>query len=239
MRAELEKRAAPEGFAGRIVAWLGAYVISFVGLLHLLMSGEHLSYATYLGILFLANFALSAVSALGIVRTGQNWAWLLGVAVAGGALVAVLVSRVFGLPGYPEVQGQWFNFAAWMAVMFELLFLAVASLALTGRGEALVETEQERIDREELPPDRQETPEHFALIEGEMAGIRARARPDLTDLRAHLQPSVLAEEAGQDVRHRVDGALRSVVGAVREDPRPVAVITALAALVLAVRRARR
>ena len=200
-----EARAAPEGFAGRIVGWLGAYLISFVGLLHLLLSGEHLHYAAYLGILFLLNFAASAVAAVGIVRTGGRWAWLLGVAVAGGALVAFLWSRTVGLPNYPDGVGQWLNFAAWMSWAFELPFLAVAGIALTPRGRALIEAEQRRIDREELPPARQETPEHFALIEGQMEEIRDRMAPDLRDLRVHLDPRTAADRTKRKLRDRLVG----------------------------------
>ena len=201
----LEGRAAPEGFAGRIVGWLGAYLISFVGLLHLLLSGEHLHYAVYLGVLFLLNFAASAVAAVGIVWTGGRWAWLLGVAVAGGALVAFLWSRTVGLPNYPDGVGQWLNFAAWMSWAFELPFLAVSGLALTPRGRALIEAEQRRIDREELPPARQETSEHFELIEGEMEEIRDRMAPDLRDLRAHLSPSTAADRTKRTLRNRLVG----------------------------------
>ncbi|MGH3146543.1 MAG: DUF3618 domain-containing protein [Rubrobacter sp.] len=207
----LEERATTEGFADRIIAWLGAYLISFVGLLHLLLSGEHIGYAPYLGVLFIVNFAASAVVAVGLVWTRQTWAWLLGVAVSGGSVVVLLASRVFGLPGFPEAQGQWFNFAAWMALSFEFLFLAVVPLALTSRGRKLVGVEQERIDREKLPPDRQETPEHFQLIEKEMQEIRARMAPDLTDLRKHVDPRVAAEQAKQSARQQ----LLDLVGRVR------------------------
>lgn len=205
---QLEKQVPAEGFAGRLVGWLGAYLISFVGLLHLLQSGEHFGYATYLGILFLANAAASVVSAIAIVRTGARWAWLLGVAVAAGAFVALLWSRIIGLPGFPEGVGQWFNFLAWMAVSFELPFLAVAGLALTSPGRALVETEQRRIDREELPPARQETPEHFGLLEREMREIRNRMAPDFSDLRAHLDPRTVGEKTKRSVRDRLRSLLR-------------------------------
>lgn len=207
----LGKGGAGAGFSGKIVAWLGAYLISFVGLLHLLLSGEHFEYATYLGLLFLANFAASAVAALGILWTRSRWPWILGVAVAGGALVGFFVSRIFGLPAYPEVQGQWFNFAAWMALAFELPFLGVAALVLTRRGRTLVGAEQERIDREELPPDRQETPEHLDLIEGQMREIRTRITPDLQDLRRHVEPRTLGEQATRTVQTR----LRSLLNRVR------------------------
>lgn len=213
MRAE--KQGGEAGFAGRIVGWLGAYLISFVGLLHLLLAGEHLGYAVYLGIMFLLNATGSAVAAIGIVRTGARSAWLLGVAVAGGAVVALLWSRIIGLPGYPDGVHQWFNFAAWMALAFELPFLAVAGLALTRRGKILVGAEQRRIDREELPPSRQETPEHFGLIEGELRGIRDRMEFDVSDLRAHLHPRTLRGRAKQDVRLRLRALLPGRLGGER------------------------
>lgn len=192
-----------EGFADRIVRWLGAYLISFVGLLHLLLSGEHFGYAPYLGALFLLNFVASVVAAGGIAWTGGRWAWLLGVVVAGGPLVALLWSRIFGLPGYPDGVGQWFNFAAWMALAFELPFLAVVPLALTSRGRALVGAEQRRIDREELPPARQETPEHFGLLEEDMAELRARMSSDVRDLRAHLDPQAVGRQTRRSIRRRL------------------------------------
>ena len=135
---------------------------------------------------------------------GQTWAWLLGVAVAGGAVAALLWSRLVGLPGYPDGVHQWFNFSAWMALAFELPFLAVAGLALTRRGKTLVGVEQRRIDMEQLPPDRQQTPEHFRLIEGQMQEIRNRMAPDIQDLRLHLDPKARKEKVERNVRERVE-----------------------------------
>ena len=199
---------AAKGFAERTLAWYGAYFISFVGLLHLLLSGEHFGYAVYLGLLFLTNFIAAAVAALGILWTESRWAWLLGVLVAGGAFVAFLGSRVFGLPGFSEAEGQWFNFGGWMALGFELAFLAAVPLALTRRGRTLVGMEQDRINREKLPPDTQETPEHFGLLEEEMYEIRSRMAPDARDLRAHLEPQKLGRRAKQDARTRLRTVLQ-------------------------------
>ena len=198
-------RNMPEGFAERIVGWLGAYLISFVGLLHLLLAGENFGHAAYLGILFVANFAASAAAAVGIARTGAKWAWLLGAAVCIGAATALLWSRVFGLPGYPDGVGQWFNFPAWMSLAFELPFLAVVPLGLPARGRALVQAEQDRIDREKLPPARQETAEHFDLIEREMREIRHRMSHDVRDLQAHLTPQALKKQTRRNARTRLDG----------------------------------
>ncbi|MGB3681276.1 MAG: DUF3618 domain-containing protein [Rubrobacteraceae bacterium] len=201
-----------EGFAGKILTWLGTYLISFIGIVHLLLSGEQFGYAAYLGLLFLANFGASAVAALGILWTGKRWAWLLGIVVAGGSLAVFLASRLFGLPDVPELEGQWFNLPAWIAVALELAFLATVPLALTRRGEDLVETEQARIDREKLPPARQETPEHFGLLEDEMREIRNHMAPDVSDLRAHLEPRKVGDRAKENVRARVGDFLRRIRG---------------------------
>jgi hypothetical protein len=212
MSAHLGKRGEAEGFVEGLVRWAGAYLVSFVGLLHLLEAGEHFGYAAYLGILFLANFAASAIAALGIAWTGGRWAWLLGVAVAGGAFVALLWSRTVGLPGFPDGVGQWFNFLAWMAVAFELPFLAIAPLVLTSPGRALVAAEQRRVDREELPPTRQETPEHFGLLEEEMREIRDRMVADAKDLRAHLDARTAKERAKRSAQARLRSFWHGAVG---------------------------
>jgi hypothetical protein len=54
-----------------------------VGLIHLALTPEHLEEASYLGLLFLANFVGAATAALGIFR-GRRWGWALGALVAGG-----------------------------------------------------------------------------------------------------------------------------------------------------------
>jgi hypothetical protein len=54
------------------------------GLIHLVLTPEHLKEAPYLGSLFLADFVGAATDAFGILR-GRRWGWALGALVAGGA----------------------------------------------------------------------------------------------------------------------------------------------------------
>lgn len=199
-----------EDFAWRLLSWFGAFVISWIGLTHLLQTGEMLGIATYLGFLFLANFVASSVAAIGIYWGNYGWAWLLGIAVAGGAFVGFVVSRVVGLPGYPEAAGGWFNLPGLIALMLEASFLLLSLLVVTSRGRALVGTEQGRIVRERLPPAEQETPEHFELIEKDMAGIRTRMAPDLSDLRKHVEPRAIKEQAKRSLRERLRNIPRTV-----------------------------
>jgi hypothetical protein len=52
-----------------------------------------------------------------------------------------------------------------------------------------------------------ETPER---IEREMFEIRARMSPDMTDLRKHFEPQVVAEQVKQSVRQRLQDAVNRV-----------------------------
>jgi len=52
-----------------------------------------------------------------------------------------------------------------------------------------------------------ETPER---IEREMYEIRARMSPDMTDLRKHVEPQVVAEQVKQTVRQRLQDAVNRV-----------------------------
>ncbi len=52
-----------------------------------------------------------------------------------------------------------------------------------------------------------ETPER---IEREMFEIRAEMAPDMTDLRKHVEPQVIAEQVKQTVRQRLQAAMNRV-----------------------------
>jgi len=52
-----------------------------------------------------------------------------------------------------------------------------------------------------------ETPER---IEREMFEIRANMAPDMTDLRKHVEPQVIAEQVKQTVRQRLQAAVNRV-----------------------------
>src|SRR5919199_581343 len=86
--------------------WAGVLLIVACGLFHLVSAPDHLQEATYVGVLFVFNFAGALVAAFGIYRD-RLWGWLLGALVAGGAFVMFMVSRLIGLPGYQEHVGMW------------------------------------------------------------------------------------------------------------------------------------
>ncbi|HLL57136.1 MAG TPA: hypothetical protein VK359_04360, partial [Rubrobacteraceae bacterium] len=112
-----ENDAVMDEFTGQVLRWAGAALIFLVGGAHLLIAGEHFLAATYLGILFLANFTGAAAAAFALYWSPRAWGWLLGSLVAGGAFFGFVVSRLFGLPGAPEFEGQWLSIAGLLTLM--------------------------------------------------------------------------------------------------------------------------
>src|SRR5919112_3980986 len=104
------------------LAWAGASLIAAVGLIHLIEAPEELEEATYLGLLFLANFGGAVVAAIGVFR-GHKWGWGLGALLAGGAFVGYVISRTLGLPGMPvEV---WLEPLGVLSLLVEGLFIGL------------------------------------------------------------------------------------------------------------------
>jgi hypothetical protein len=74
------------------------------GAIHFIDAPGSFGDATYKGWLFVANGVAAIIAAWGIYRGARTWGWVLGVVVAGGALVSYVISRTVGLPGLePDV----------------------------------------------------------------------------------------------------------------------------------------
>ena len=108
----------------RTLWWAGVGLIVVVGLIHLLLASEYFEFASYLGLLFVANFLGALIAAFGIYR-GAEWGWVLGTFVAGGAFAMYVVSRAFGLPGLPESEREWFDPPGVLSLIVEALFVAL------------------------------------------------------------------------------------------------------------------
>lgn len=189
-------------FADTALWWAGAYLISFIGLVHLLQARELFAAETYLGVSFVVYFLATSFAAVVIARNGSRWAWLLADALCVVALLGLLLSRTVGLPGYSEAVGQWFNLPAATALMLELSFLPLSLLALTRKGHRVVAAEQEKLDLEAS-----HSPER---LEQAMAEIRTRMAPDLRDLRAHTDPRLIKQRAKRHTRERLHSLLEKI-----------------------------
>src|SRR5215211_2657971 len=125
------------------LALAGAALILIAGLIHLILTPEHLGEATYLGLLFLANFVGAVTAAFGIFR-GRRWGWALGALVASGAYALYFVNGTVGLPGVEE--GHLIEPLGLLAKTVEALFLVLCASVLTrglaprGRWAAMITT---------------------------------------------------------------------------------------------------
>jgi hypothetical protein len=114
----------------RILKLLAILFIVADGLIHLIDAPQHYTAAPVIGVLFVADFLGSLVSAFGIYRDAL-WGWLLGVLIAGGAFVAYsyIATRSIGLPGFEQAIGKSGPLGV-ISLVLEVLFVALFVLAL-------------------------------------------------------------------------------------------------------------
>lgn len=234
VRQVLETDPEFDDFSGQILRWAGATLIFLIGGAHVLIAGEHFLAATYLGILFLANFAGAIAAAFALYWSPNRWGWLLGDAVAGGAFIGFIVSRAIGLPGFEEEVGKWFSIAGLLCLLMEGAFISLSLLALTPQGRALVRMQQERVDHEQAVGKEQPLEQPLLgmkplkapeLIEQEMAEIRSRTAPDLADLRKQVEPQALKERVQQSVLGYLHGIRNALAS--HSEPRQPGLLAAL------------
>ena len=105
----------------RNIMWTGIVLIALIGLIHLVESPEYFEATTYLGLLFLANFAGAIVAAVGIYRGSWSWGWGLGALIAASAFVGYVLSRTAGLPGFYE--DEFLEPMGLLSLVVEALFM--------------------------------------------------------------------------------------------------------------------
>ncbi|WP_273842656.1 hypothetical protein [Rubrobacter calidifluminis] len=110
----------------------GLGLILMVGLTHMYAFPDIFGVAPYLGLSFAALFAGTLFAAGNIARGSFRWGWGFGAALCVVAIVAYVLSRLFGFPGYPEARGAWDTPAGSFAVAFELAFIAITFAIATG-----------------------------------------------------------------------------------------------------------
>jgi hypothetical protein len=74
--------------------------------IHAALAPAHLDEIPYIGALFLLASVLLAAVLVMLLLPYSRTPWLLGAAICAGMLIAFLISRTLGLPGYHE---SWFS----------------------------------------------------------------------------------------------------------------------------------
>ena len=113
-------------------AWVSISLIVLVGLIHLIEAPEYFEEASYLGLLFLANFAGTIVAAIGIYRGSRSWGWGLGILLAASAYLGYILSRTVGLPGFYE--DEFFEPMGVLSLIVEALFVLQYAVMAIRRG---------------------------------------------------------------------------------------------------------
>lgn len=110
----------------KILIWPAIVLILATGLIHFIDAPDAFKEITYKGVLFMLNGIGALVSAVGIYRGARSWGWLLGLLVAGGALLGYIASRTIGLPGLPAEPDAWLEPLGAASMIVEALFSVLA-----------------------------------------------------------------------------------------------------------------
>src|SRR5438552_2708040 len=105
------------------VKWLAIAAILGTGLIHVVEARDAFGDATYKGLLFISNGVGALAAAIGIYRDQRALGWLLGLLVAGGAILAYIASRTIGLPGLPAEPDAWLEPMGVASLLCETLFV--------------------------------------------------------------------------------------------------------------------
>lgn len=114
----------------KTMMWAAIFCILATGLIHFINMSDAYHDMAYKGILFALNGVGALVSAVGIYRGARSWGWMLGIAVAGGALLGYIASRTIGLPGLPAEPDAWLEPMGVASMLAEAGFLMIAFQAL-------------------------------------------------------------------------------------------------------------
>ncbi len=112
----------------KFITWTGIVLILLTGIIHFYDAPDAFEEMTYKGVLFTLNGVGAIVAAYGIFR-GAVWSWLLGLLIAGGAIVGYIISRTVGLPGL-DIDPEWFELLGVLSLIVESLFVLLAIYAL-------------------------------------------------------------------------------------------------------------
>ena len=104
--------------------------LAAIVVVHFLDLGDKLAETPYLGYAYLALIAGCLVAAFMIARTGDRRGWLLGGALALGAIIAYALTRTTGLPGAMDDIGNWLEPLGVVALISEGVMVLLSAYVL-------------------------------------------------------------------------------------------------------------
>jgi hypothetical protein len=116
--------------------WLAIAAILGTGLIHVVEAQDAFGDATYKGLLFVGNGVGALAAAIGIYRDQRALGWLLGLVVAGGAILAYVASRTVGLPGLPAEPDAWLEPMGVASLLCEAIFVILFAVTYQSRPDA-------------------------------------------------------------------------------------------------------
>ncbi len=112
--------------------WPAAALLVEIAAIHISLVPQHLREAPYVGALFVALSVGALVTAAVLLICDDRRVWLSAALLAGGAIVAYIVSRSIGLPSLADDIGDWLNPLGGAAVLAETLTLVLSAAVLLG-----------------------------------------------------------------------------------------------------------
>jgi hypothetical protein len=116
--------------------WLAIMAILGTGIIHLVEARDAFSDATYKGVLFVGNGIGAVVAAIGMYRDQWMLGWLLGLLIAGSAILAYVASRTIGLPGLPAEPDAWLEPMGVASLVCEALVVVLFAVTRKARRDA-------------------------------------------------------------------------------------------------------
>jgi 4-amino-4-deoxy-L-arabinose transferase-like glycosyltransferase len=124
-----------------------AALLALTGLIHAIEAPGYFDAQAYVGVLFVLNAIGAALGVAGLLRGAPRWAWLLGIAVAGGAFAGFILTRTTGLPSFKESDWAPLGIAS---LVIEAGFCLIALRALARPAPARTERPRRAPGRQPL-----------------------------------------------------------------------------------------
>jgi ABC-type proline/glycine betaine transport system permease subunit len=108
----------------RLTRLSGVVTALFLGVINVWVA-THSTAPSYVNYLLIAAAVGLLLAAVGLVAGFRSAGWRLAVTISSLCCVSYIVSRTLGFPGFPAAVGAWHDAMGTLALLLEVLLLAV------------------------------------------------------------------------------------------------------------------